>query len=448
MSNIEYKTVTVKELKVLFESGEYDIEIDTPDGYRPITEWFDKGELDMVRVWTEDFSTDCAVNHLIQLENLDWVMAENLKAGDSIITKKGIQKVLSTIKLEPMECYDFTVDHPNHRYYGDGIVSHNSGKSYIVSGNIVREAQKQGIFPYIIDSENALDEKWLSDLGVDTSIEKMYKVNAAMIDDVAKIISDVVKDYRDSFGELPKEERPKLLFIIDSIGMLMTPVETSQFESGDMKGDMGRKAKQLKTLVTNCVNMFGDLNIGLIGTQHTYASQDMFDPDPKVSGGSGFVYASSILVAMRKLKLKEDEDGNKTTHVNGIRAMCKVMKTRFNKPFEDVEIKIPYNTGMNPYSGLLDMFEKNGLLTKSGNRLLYVDIDSGEQILKYRKDWEKNDKSCLDLVMAQFPRHPLIASNPVEKGDEDFGTDLDLDNVSDIPDDIPDDVTEDSEDSE
>jgi recombination protein RecA len=310
-----------------------------------------------------------------------------------------------------------------------------AGKSYIVSGNVIREAQKQGIYPYVIDSENALDDKWLTDLGVDTDESMMFKANAAMIDDVAKLIADVVKDYRDQFGDLPREERPKLLFVIDSLGMLMTPTETAQFENGDMKGDMGRKAKQLKALVTNCVNMFGDLNIGLIATNHTYASQDMFDPDPKVSGGAGFVYASSIMVAMRKLKLKEDEDGNKVSQVNGIRAACKIMKTRYNKPFEDVEIKIPYNTGMNPYSGLLDMFEKRGLVTKSGNSLLYVDIDTGEEIKQFRKAWEKNNNSCLDLIMAQFTRHPLIAVvTEADKGDEDFGSDIDLDNVEDTDD--------------
>ncbi len=310
-----------------------------------------------------------------------------------------------------------------------------AGKSYIVSGNVIREAQKQGIYPYVIDSENALDDKWLTDLGVDTDESMMFKANAAMIDDVARLIADVVKDYRAQFGDLPREERPKLLFVIDSLGMLMTPTETAQFENGDMKGDMGRKAKQLKALVTNCVNMFGDLNIGLIATNHTYASQDMFDPDPKVSGGAGFVYASSIMVAMRKLKLKEDEDGNKVSQVNGIRAACKIMKTRYNKPFEDVEIKIPYNTGMNPYSGLLDMFEKRGLVTKSGNSLAYVDIDTGEEIKQFRKAWEKNTNSCLDLIMAQFNRHPLISVvTEAEKGDEDFGSDIDLDTVEDIVD--------------
>lgn len=302
-----------------------------------------------------------------------------------------------------------------------------AGKSYIVSGNIIREAQKQGIYPYVIDTENALDNQWLINLGVDTSEDKMTKVNAAMVDDVAKIISDFVKMYRSDYEDTPREERPQVLFVIDSLGMLMTPTETNQFEGGDLRGDLGRKAKALKALVTNCVNMFGDLNIGLIATQHTYASQDMFNPDPVVAGGSGFVYASSILVAMRQLKLKENEDGTKSSQVNGIRAMCKIMKTRYAKPYEGVEIKIPYDTGMNPYSGLVDMFEKRGLLVKDGNSLSYVDIDTGEKIKKYRKDWEKNTNSVLDLIMGQFSRHPLIT--PIieeEKGDESFGLDYDV----------------------
>jgi RecA/RadA recombinase len=36
-----------------------------------------------------------------------------------------------------------------------------SGKSFIAAGNIVKAAQDQGIFVILIDSENALDERWL-----------------------------------------------------------------------------------------------------------------------------------------------------------------------------------------------------------------------------------------------------------------------------------------------
>jgi len=287
-----------------------------------------------------------------------------------------------------------------------------SGKSYICSGNLIRHAQEQGIYVVLIDSENALDESWLHALGVDTSEQKLLKLNMAMIDDVAKTISEFMKSYK----TLSPEDKPKVLFIIDSLGMLMTPTDVNQFEAGDMKGDMGRKPKALTALVRNCVNMFGSQNVGLVATNHTYASQDMFDPDDKISGGQGFVYASSIVVAMKKLKLKEDEDGNKISEVRGIRSACKIMKTRYAKPFESVQIKIPYETGMNPYSGLLDMIEAKNMVTKEGNSLVYK-TNTGETIKKFRKGWERNDDGCLDIVMSEYNTRTTQA--PVELVDEE-----------------------------
>jgi len=270
-----------------------------------------------------------------------------------------------------------------------------SGKSYFCSANIVKAAQEQGIFVVLVDSENALDQQWLEALGVDCSEEKLLKLNMSMIDDVAKTVSEFMKEYR----AMADEDRPKVLFVIDSLGMLLTPTDVNQFEAGDLKGDMGRKPKALTALVRNCVNMFGAHNVGMVCTNHTYASQDMFDPDDKISGGQGFIYASSIVVAMRKLKLKEDEDGNKVTEVRGIRAACKVMKTRYSKPFESVQVKIPYETGMDPYSGLVDLFEGKGILKKDGNRLKYTDLN-GETTLEYRKAWvgEKLDKIMSDIT--------------------------------------------------
>jgi RecA/RadA recombinase len=284
-----------------------------------------------------------------------------------------------------------------------------AGKSYICSGNIVKHAQEQGIYVILVDSENALDEKWLHNLGVDTSEEKLLKLNMAMIDDVAKTIHEFMTEYK------AMTERPKVLFVIDSLGMLLTPTDINQFEAGDLKGDMGRKPKALTALVRNCVNMFGNYNVGMVCTNHTYASQDMFDPDDKISGGQGFVYASSIVVAMKKLKLKEDEDGNKTSEVNGIRAACKIMKTRYAKPFETLQIKIPYEQGMNPYSGLVDLCEKAGLLVQSGNRLAWVDPETGEEFKFYRKEW-KDDK--LDMLMSKFHIKPLTTTTIPEEIDE------------------------------
>ncbi len=297
-----------------------------------------------------------------------------------------------------------------------------AGKSYFASANIVKAAQEQDIFVVLIDSENALDEAWLHALGVDTDESKLLKLSMSMIDDVAKTISTFMKDYK----SMADGERPKVLFVIDSLGMLLTPTDVDQFDKGDMKGDMGRKPKALTALVRNTVNMIGSYNVGMVCTNHTYASQDMFDPDDKISGGQGFIYASSIVVAMRKLKLKEDLDGNKVSDVRGIRAACKVMKTRYAKPFEGVQVKIPYESGMDPYSGLLDMFEKQELLVKQGNRLKYT-TSSGEEMIEFRKAWTGEK---LEVIMADVANGLISNSETVEVEDDESLEDLEIVNTT------------------
>ena len=302
-----------------------------------------------------------------------------------------------------------------------------AGKSYIAAGNIVRDAQRQGIFTVLIDSENALDENWLKALGVDTDDTKVLKLNMAQIDDVAGMFSEFMSMYKEDWGGVPEDERQKVLFVIDSLGMLLTPSEAEQFKKGEMKGDMGIKAKRLKALVTNLVNMLGSYDIGVVATNHVYGNQDPYSGEKfKISGGEGIAYASSIVVEIQKGKLKEDADGNKITDVQGIRAMCKVSKTRFAKPFEGVTVKIPYDRGMDPYSGLAEYFEKRGMLSKSGNKLVYRDL-AGEEHKYFRKELNRNENGILDLLMkeceswgAANPELDAVAAEdaPAEDGDE------------------------------
>lgn len=409
--------ITVEDLDAIYNNPERrkKVEISTPDGYQEITKWFNKGVLPMVKIVAANgLSTICATNHLLLKSDYTWIPAGELQVDDVVCTILGDASVTEVTNSAPEECYDFTVDHPNHRYYGDDFVCHNSGKSYICSGNIIKNAQEQGVFVVLIDSENALDESWMHALGVDTSEDKLLKLSLSMIDDVAKTISEFMKSYK----EMPEGDRPKVLFVVDSLGMLLTPTDVTQFEAGELKGDMGRKPKALTALVRNCINMFGSYNVGMVATNHSYASQDPYSPDPIVSGGQGVIYAASIVVAMKKLKLKEDEDGNKVTEVLGIRSGCKIMKTRYSKPFEDIQLQIPYSTGMNPTSGLFDLLEKRGLIKKDGNRYAYVDLQ-GEIHKYYRKEWGRNINNIFDLVMKEFADKEIaLAAKLVAEADE------------------------------
>lgn len=418
----EIEDITVNELRYIWKNTL----IETPDGYQKITNWFNKGFLPMVEVTTASgLTTRCATNHLLQTTTDGWVAAE-FSLDNTVITANSVKDtVVSVVNKSPDECFDFTIDHENHRYWGDRFSSHNSGKSYICSGNIIKEAQKKGIFPILIDSENALDETWLKALGVDTSEDKLLKLNMAMIDDVAKTISEFMKEYK----VMPPESRPKVLFIVDSISMLLTPTDVDQYSAGVVsKGDMGRKPKALAALVRNSINLFGSQNVGGVFSAHTYESQDPYNPDQIISGGQGFIYASSIVVAMKKMKLKEDEEGNKTTTVNGIRAGIMVTKSRYSQPFQKIEVQIPYDTGMSLTSGLFELFESKNLVTKEGNRYTYTDLN-GEVHKYFRKEWNKNENGILDLVMNEYQEKEKLTDKKIVQQDEVDYTNTDEANI-------------------
>lgn len=400
--------ITVKELKKLYTDGKYNIEILTPDGYKPITNWINKGMLPMVQISTKDFVTKCAENHLIEtLKDGEyvWLLASELVIGDVILTKNGNQEVLMIDKIDDEFCYDFTVDSENHRYWGDGISSHNSGKSYIASGNVVKWCQDNNVLPVIIDTENALDESWMRNFDIDPN-GYIMKISAAMLDDIAKIMAEFLSSYKAEYADAPFEEKPKVLFIIDSLGMAITSTEEEQFNKGDMKGDLGRKQKQIYSICRNFVSSCANEPIGLFCTQHTYDSQDMFNPDSVISGGSGLQFTPSIIIALTKRKLKEDENGVKTSDVKGIKVSAVVRKTRYAQPFQKIDFNIPWDSGMDPYSGLFELFAESltynnkPIIAKEGSYCAYYDLKTGEQIWKkYRKSIEHSD---YDRIMNDY----------------------------------------------
>lgn len=72
-------------------------------------------------------SIECADNHIIYNEHMQEIFAVSVKAGDTVLTKTGPSKVKSVYKCPyKLAMYDMTVDSPEHRYYTNNILSHNT----------------------------------------------------------------------------------------------------------------------------------------------------------------------------------------------------------------------------------------------------------------------------------------------------------------------------------
>lgn len=271
-----------------------------------------------------------------------------------------------------------------------------SGKS-LLAANVMRSAQQRDDSPFILllDSEGAGDKQWYINAGVDPD-KNFLRAPVFTVKDCTAVVAGFINEVVANDPDRP------YLVVIDSLGMLETESGQENFSKGIAKGDQGQLAKQLKRFVKNCVWLVEQKNVGFLMTNHTYDSQDMFNPDPKISGGNGIVYASSIVIATRKGKLKDvsaDMETATSTGVHGIKVNAMVYKSRFNKPFEKMTISVPWSKGVDRYSGLVEMFETDGLLTKVGNKLLYIDKEGNEH--KYfRKSFSK---ILLDQIMDENP---------------------------------------------
>lgn len=106
-----------------------DWEIDTDTGWQPITHIH---QTVPYTKWTVITSTgkslDCADTHILFLSSGEQVYACNLQPGTSTIRTVDGDELVTSILChdidEPM--YDVTVDSPDHRFYTNGILSHNT----------------------------------------------------------------------------------------------------------------------------------------------------------------------------------------------------------------------------------------------------------------------------------------------------------------------------------
>lgn len=235
-----------------------------------------------------------------------------------------------------------------------------AGKSF-VAANLVKSAQQSGAFILVIDSENALDDDFMTKIGVDVNAGYKY-VEVTTIPQVVNVVSSFLKGYKKQMGEA--EDAPQVFILIDSLDMLMTENELGHYDKGDAKGDQGQRNKQLKAMLRSFVQDIKKLNVTLVCTSQVYKNQDVTNGEGVWIVSDAVKYAASQIVLLSKLKLK-DESGKPQSYA-GIRMKCEGYKTRFTAPFSVVTIEVPYETGMNPYSGLLDTAKELGVVESKG----------------------------------------------------------------------------------
>ena len=217
-----------------------------------------------------------------------------------------------------------------------------TGKSFVCL-NVVREAQKKGYDVMYCDTEGAIDKSTAINFGIDT--DKIRYQPIKTVTEFQTFVSNllaIVKKAKENGAS------PKILLILDSLGMLSTDKELNDAMIGKNAADMGAKAKELRKLFRVITLDLTAAKIPLICTNHVYTGGG-FMPTKESSGGDGPIFAMSVISFLSKAQLKENGSTTKT----GIIVTSNLKKSRFTIP-EPVKFHISFANGMNPYVGLQD----------------------------------------------------------------------------------------------
>ena len=278
-----------------------------------------------------------------------------------------------------------------------GFIGPESCGKTLMCNKIMANAQLlKGMHIAYFDTEGALDEDTAKRLGCDTS--KIKHVPSQLTEQcrnqVVKFLQTVIE----------KGLQGKVLIVIDSLGNLITTQEQKKIDEGSDTPDMGNRAKALKSMLRAITQAASKANCPVIFTNHIYDDPSQLHPSAlkKQAGGSGPLYMASVIVQMAKKAERSSDSKNKDSNdtvtplskdINGLTLRAFTTKNRFVPPFLETEMYLNFRTGLNKYSGLLEMCEGYGILEKQGHRHAF----NGE-VLGFFKDW-KTDESVWAKIL-------------------------------------------------
>lgn len=104
-----------------------DLQILTDNGWKPATFLHKTVKYEEWILKTDSHNLTCADDHIVFLSDGSEIFVKNLNPGDIILTENGTEKVISVNNTKKQShMYDITVDSNDHRFYTNGILSHNT----------------------------------------------------------------------------------------------------------------------------------------------------------------------------------------------------------------------------------------------------------------------------------------------------------------------------------
>lgn len=230
-----------------------------------------------------------------------------------------------------------------------------TGKTFFVLG-IVRAFLDKNPDAAVVyyDTEAAVTKAMMESRGIDTN-----RVIIAEPDTIQKFKTHALK-MLEAYEK--QDNRPPMMFVLDSLGLLSTTKEMEDSLEGKDVRDM-TKSQVIKAAFRVLTLKLAKVRVPMLVTNHVYEVVGSYVPTKEIGGGTGLKYAAST-IAMLSKKKEKDSDGD----IIGNQIKIKMYKSRLSKENQDATVLLTYDKGLDRYFGLLDFAEEHKVFVKSGNR--------------------------------------------------------------------------------
>ena len=278
------------------------------------------------------------------------------------------------------------------------------GKSFI-GMKVAKNSQKKGFEVIYLDTEFAYDPTFAENVGIDG--KKIMIIQDNQIETVQSTLMQIAE-------MLTKEEKKKILVILDSWGGLVTSKTMDDATTGKDVSDMtvSKKKNSFARLLTG-------MGVTVFVINQVYDSFNQFDP-LAIAGGRGIYFASSSIVLGSSKAKNKQSDGE----ITGAVVTAQTKKSRFAKENSKLKYLINYDGGISPFYGILEDALEGGYVDKPTMGWYSRPCVEGD------KKWREKEIYCKEFWLPVIQKTDF--SNYIERKytfehstieDEDFGWD-------------------------
>jgi RecA/RadA recombinase len=156
----------------------------------------------------------------------------------------------------------------------------------------------------------------------------------------------------------------KVILMIDSVGNLASKKEVEDALNEKSVADMTR-AKALKSLFRIVTPHLTTKDIPCVVVNHTYMEIGLF-PKAVVGGGTGIYYSANTIFIIGR---SQDKEG---TELQGYNFTINIEKSRYVKEKSKLMFTVNFESGIERWSGLMDLALESGHVTRPTAQLYHV----------------------------------------------------------------------------